>query len=155
MTTFKDELLDAHAATVKSISNILQLVPVDVELMNFTPHEKSRVLHELIQHAQQIELYFIRGIVRGEWNMDAVPWYVGKHQPMVDQLLANHREAMELLDSVSDADLLEKQVTLSYMEGTLAKMLLHNLDHMQHHRTQLFMYLKLLNVPVDSKTIWE
>ncbi len=154
MPTFKQTFITAHDRAVESIARLFKIVPVNVDLMNYKPHEKSMVMHDLVKHLQQTELYFVRGALTNVWDMESVKWYVGKHEPMIDQLMADRREAMGMLDEIPNDDLLQRQVGLSYMTGTLADILFHNLDHIGHHRTQLFYYLKLLEEPVDSRSIW-
>lgn len=155
MTTFKQEFLEAHGVVIQSICNLLMVVPVDVEKMNFTPYSGARPLHELIKHLQQIELDFIRGCLKDDWDRENIPWHVGKNQPMVDQLLANHREALDMLEAIDEAEFLSREIQFSYVKGPLAKMLFDGLDHLSHHRTQLYTYLKLLGILVDTKTFWE
>ncbi len=55
----------------------------------------------------------------------------------------------------SDADLARKIPTVFVPEGeTLATLLLGNLEHLNNHKYQMFLYLKLAGVEVGSRDIY-
>lgn len=148
----KQELIDAHGRAVHSIKNHFQILPMDK--LAYTPHPKAFTMEQLIRHLQASELHLIRGTFLGDWKMDGIPTDVTSRDAMIATLEANHKESLKLLEPVSESDLLTKTVKAPFMEGTIMKMLMTSLDHLHHHRTQLFLYLKLLNLDVNTMTIW-
>jgi uncharacterized damage-inducible protein DinB len=56
----------------------------------------------------------------------------------------------------SDADLMRVIPTVLVPEGeTMLSLLLNNLEHLNNHKYQLFVYLKLLGVPVGSRDLYK
>jgi len=54
-----------------------------------------------------------------------------------------------------DADLTRVIPTVLLPEGeTMLSLLLNNLEHLNHHKYQLFVYLKLLGLPVGSRDLY-
>jgi hypothetical protein len=59
-------------------------------------------------------------------------------------------------DCCVDADLARKIQTVFVPEGeTLLTILLGNLEHLMNHKYQLFFYLKLVGLPVNSRDIYK
>jgi len=107
----------------------------------------------LIKHLQSIELFITRGVVSNNWEKN-IQTDVSTRESMIQTLDNNHNQAIKLLEQVDENDLLNKQVKTPFSEGSMLSLLLFNLDHLHHHRTQLFLYLKLLDMDVNTMTIW-
>lgn len=140
----KQELINKYAAAVNDIAQLFLTVPVDVEKFNFAPENETLVLHELIKYLQQIELACARGIASGNWDTESIPWYVGKNQAMVDQLQANHREALNYLEQQDKEDFISRTVEAPFANGSLAHVLGVALDDLKQHTEKLSRYLQLL-----------
>lgn len=155
MTNFKQEIISSYEKSVEETCRLLMLVPVDVDKMNFQLTPDSLVLHELIRHIQQFEFYAVRGLVTEEWQLENIPWYVGKNIPMCDQLKTNHRTAMKFLETIPEEEFFTRMVKTENVEASLASSLMFYLDRMHHYRTLLFETLKMLGIKITDKDIWE
>lgn len=149
----KTDLEKAFGAVVRSIKNHFALVPTD--RFDFAPHPKTMPLERLVRHLQSIEYPPVRGILTDDWERPDLETDTDSHGAMIAALEANHVAAMQVLRDAGSEARLQEQITLPWgPKTTRLGGLLFVLDHMHHHRTQLFLYLKLLDVPVDSQTIW-
>lgn len=147
----KTDLINSFHLVNKSIKNHFQILPMDK--LDFTIHPKSMTMEKLIRHLQSIELFTTRGVVSNIWEKN-VQTDVSTRESMIQTLDNNHNQAIKLLEQVDENDLVNKHIKTPFSEGSMLSMLLFNLDHLHHHRTQLFLYLKLLDLDVNTMTIW-
>lgn len=146
-------LEQAFDTAVRSIKRHFALVPVD--RLDFAPHPKTMPMERLVRHLQSIEYPPVRGTLLGDWERPEQHISVASHGAMIAALEANHAEAMRVLRVIGGDAKLDESVTLPWGPTTTRLGgLLFVLDHLLHHRTQLFLYLKLLGVDVDTQTIW-
>lgn len=155
-TTIKEEIIGIFDEAARTTKNLLKLVPW--EKLSYKPHEKSYSLKELLNHIASAELFFVNGIVKDVWGEEGDE---GKglefkdRDEMIAKYDENHKEAVRLIEELPETELLTKQVKTPFkMEGTALRMLIMSLEHTYHHRMQLFMYLKLLGLPVNTMTIY-
>lgn len=145
--------LQQEAANTRKL---LALVPF--EQKDFKPHEKSMSLLELAAHVAEISGWWKECLVNDELDFakeqgprktyastqELVDWH--------DQLVAN---AEKILNSTPDEEFF-KPWTMRQGETiffTLPKMVVTRtwcLNHLYHHRGQLSVYLRLLNVPIPG-----
>lgn len=154
MANFKEEIINSYTKGVEETSRLFLLVPVDVEKMNFQITPDTLVMHELIRHLQQLELYAIRGILTDKWEIENIPWYVGKNIPMCDQLKTNHSQAMKYLENLNDEEFFLRNVKTELGNATLAQALLFYQERIAHYRTLLYVTLKMLGIKVVDMEIW-
>lgn len=146
------ELKHEAAATRK----LLELVPY--EQADFKPHEKSMTLGSLAQHVCEITGWWKECLVN-----DVLDFSVGDWKPKkidtTEAILALHDDlvakAEVILANAKDEDF-QKQWTMRNGETvyfTLPKATVVRtwcLNHLYHHRGQLTVYLRLLNVALPS-----
>lgn len=134
----------------------LERVPDDK--LDWRPHDKSKTLGELATHLAQIPFLPIVVATQPELDFAARPPQP-KSLPSRDAILATFDETVAALTTamadVDDAVLDEAwtlragpHVVLSQSKGRMLRTL--GVSHIIHHRAQLGVYLRLLDIPVPA-----
>ncbi|HET9712567.1 MAG TPA: DinB family protein [Pyrinomonadaceae bacterium] len=144
--------LDQEAATTR---RVLERVPNDH--LAWRPHEKARTLGELSHHVATVpgavaELVASATTVQAPQFKDPQLQNASELLPMLDDSIAKAKKA---LSGISDSDLM---ATWRMMRGEreilaiprVAMLRTVMLNHWYHHRGQLSVYLKQLDVPIPS-----
>jgi len=141
--------IDAEAGgTVKA----LERVPKDK--LDWRPHAKSRTLGELAQHVAALPAFGARGLRDGKREMGGAP---ASSAPSADFAGTFKKAVEDFKQTVGDMsdEQLEKETFSFTMNGqpvrTFPKAIfLRNIvmNHFVHHRGQLTVYLRLLDIPV-------
>ena len=149
---FLAELLQESANT----KAILAVVPFDKA--DFKPHEKSMSLKGLATHIAEINGWWKECLMQDELDFSK-DMGVRKEYHSTDDIVAWHDEliakATIILNNAKDEDF-EKPWTMRNGETiyfTLPKEAVVRtwcLNHLYHHRAQLTVYLRLLNIPVPG-----
>ena len=140
----------------KATRALLALVPI--EKRDYKPHEKSMKLMSLAVHVAEIPGWFGDTIKK-----DVLDFATMEHKPFIpasnDELLAMYdkkiNEAIGLLSSIDDEKLKENWTMRAgeTIYFTLPKSNVVRtwcLNHWYHHRAQLGVYLRLLNIPLPG-----
>jgi len=152
----KDALLAELKHESSSTRRILERVPGDN--LTWKPHEKSYTLGRLAIHIAQIPAWITRIIKHEEFD-----FAINQYKPITaesnEQLLKIFEDTIAenifVLDSAS-ADLLDTTWTFRRGEQIFftlpRKVVIRNMafNHLIHHRGQLSVYLRLLNIPVPG-----
>ena len=140
---------------LKQTRRVLEAVPSDK--LDYKPHEKSYTLGGLAQHIAQLPMLFASIASQTELDFAKVP----KQGPpkntaeivaLFDQSAQQARAALAQLSEHA----LEQPWSLRFAEqvfytGPRGPSLRNlGMSHMIHHRAQLTVYLRLINVPVPS-----
>lgn len=140
----------------KSTRKILERVPL--EKFDWKPHEKSTPLGRLAFHVA--EIYGWASTTLDEDELDFAKFdYKPKTQGTTEELLAsyddNYNKAMKSLKDAPDSRFMEnwtmKNGDITYF--TLPKIAVLRsfvFSHLIHHRAQLGVYLRLLDVPLPG-----
>jgi len=135
---------------------MFERLPVDK--LDFTPHTKSWPLGKLANHLLDPGLWGVVTCTTTELAFDG-PMPAKVDPKTVEEFLAIHDERVaqfkSVLNSMSDADL---QVTWQATMGGTPVMSMPRiavlrsvvLNHMVHHRAQMTMYFRLLDVPLPG-----
>jgi uncharacterized damage-inducible protein DinB len=149
------EVLQEFEIESATTRRLLERVPADQ--LNWKPHPKSRSVGELALHVAAGP-----GVV-GQWALrDAMemPDLGGPPEPTSSgQILAAHDDSVQKVKAailaLGDAGLgalwqLQKNgaTIMALPKGILIRSLV--LNHLYHHRGQLSVYLRLLNIPVPA-----
>ena len=135
---------------------ILERVPD--EHFDWKPHEKSMDLKRLAVHLPDLLVWVRRGLTMDEMDfagMRYTPTDVRTTADLVALFDKNMAEALDLLANADDDKLHEKWI-MRRGEHVIAEMpriaVIRNLvmNHTIHHRGQLSVYLRLLDVPVPG-----
>lgn len=146
-----NELTHEAAVTRKYLAS----VPFDKAA--FQPHEKSETLGRLAIHIAEIIAWWKECILNKELNfIDFEPKDIQSTTALLsyfDELLA---EAKDSLQRAKDTDLEAGTWSMSYGDivyFTLPKkqaLRIFCMNHLVHHRAQLGVYLRLLDIPVPA-----
>ena len=139
----------------KTTRKVLERVPADK--LSWKPHEKSMSLGRLAWHLAFIPIRAMAMLRDGEFDLATA----GPTAPpeTTDEILAgfdrHYAEVREFLASIDDEALKEpftlrkgERVITSMKKIIVIRSIL--LNHTYHHRGQLSIYLRLLDVPVPS-----
>ena len=102
---------------------------------------------DLVRHLAAAELMFVNAVAFGRWT------YAGhtasgpsEHDALLAQLAAAHQQAVATLSSLPDSILGEARPSLDGPEVKAWRLLMAMIEHEVHHRSQLAMYLTLIQV---------
>lgn len=143
-------------AELASTRRILDRVPDDK--LSWRPHAKSRTLQELAAHVAQLPGFALTMLIAPELDL-AKPRERPADPDSHDALLAAFdKVAARLTDTLADAsdDFLREEWTLRAGDRIILRAPRVNalrtmgISHLVHHRGQLSVYLRLLDVPVPG-----
>jgi uncharacterized damage-inducible protein DinB len=145
--------LNQEAKTTRSL---LALVPF--EKGDFKPHEKSMSLKRLSIHIAEISGWWKECLVHDELDF-AKGDYTPKEFNSTEEIIAFHDDLIEkaskILNEIAE-DEFDKPWTMRNGEQiyfTIPKSEVVRtwcLNHLYHHRAQLTVYLRMLNIPLPS-----
>jgi uncharacterized damage-inducible protein DinB len=137
--------VDTMKSETEATKKVIRAVPDDKK--SYKPDPKSMTAHELAWHIATAEVWFMDGILAGQFSHDqpaAAPPTIAK---IVDWYETNHRERVSKLKELP-ADKLVKPIPFFGMMELPAVAYLNFLNlHSCHHRGQLSTYLR----PMGSK----
>jgi uncharacterized damage-inducible protein DinB len=150
-----DGMLQELEQETQTTRRVLERVPGDQ--LAWRPHETARTLGELALHVAMVpggvaELVASPSPAQAPQFTDPSPTSVSELIPALDQSIA---KARKVLEGMNDATLL---ATWRLMQGDreliavprLAMLRSVMLNHWYHHRGQLTVYLRELDVPIPS-----
>jgi uncharacterized damage-inducible protein DinB len=136
----------------------LMLERVPEEHFDWTPHKKSMSLGQLAGHLANIPLWQTMILTQDEVDLAAIPArgeMPATRSALLEQFDARVDTLKETLDAL-DPDALAQPWTLRHGERIIveqpraAMLRSMGISHMIHHRGQLSVYLRLLDVPVPG-----
>jgi uncharacterized damage-inducible protein DinB len=141
---------DLEMATTR---RLLERVPSDKG--QWKPHPKSFPLGHLAQLVATMPGWLTKTVGGTEINLATSPGYsFEKTESLLGQFDQHVREAREALESAKDTDFdvmwslkNGEQVLFSAPRGTVVR---SHINHLIHHRGQLTVYLRLVDVPLPS-----
>ena len=153
--TITEALLPEYDHEMGTARKLLERLP-DASL-GWKPHEKSMALNRLATHLAELPAWGSSIIERDVFEMsgDYKPTVLGSKAEILKVFDENAAAARATIAAKSDAELLSTwtfkhggQVVLSMPKAAVVRLWL--LNHFIHHRGQLSVYLRLLNVPLPS-----
>ena len=144
--------MEAEAATTRKM---LQLVPTDK--LNWKPHEKSMSMKDLALHIAELPSWVSMGLTTTELDfgvMDYKPTPISSNEDLMKIFESSLASGLNSLRSAKEEDLYP-QWTLRTGEKIHAVMnkyevIRHSFAQITHHRAQLGVYLRLLNIPIPG-----
>ncbi|MEO8711184.1 MAG: DinB family protein [Parafilimonas sp.] len=135
---------------------LLECLPSDN--LDWTPHEKSMKIGKLAKHIAELPVWIGRIINADEFDFASANWNSESKETkedilkLFDEKLA---EALSVLETASDETLNKKWLVRrgeQIMFELSKKIALRNFtyNHTYHHRGQLSVYLRLLDIPVPG-----
>lgn len=135
---------------------ILERIPIDN--FNWKPHEKSRAIGQLAVHVAQIPVWTSRILAATDFDMLTFKREIPEIKSTDDLIKIseeNIQNAVDDLQEVSDEDMMAmwsfrrgEQVIFSLPRAAAIRNM--SMNHLIHHRGQLSVYLRLLNIPVPG-----
>jgi uncharacterized damage-inducible protein DinB len=144
--------LEQEAETTK---RVLERIP-EAQL-TWKPHEKSMTLGRLGQHIAELPQWVVRCL-----TMDEFVFSDGPYKPVIPE---THAQIMQTLEKNMDAAVKALETATDEKLATMWKVrkgerviserqrfatIRRELRHLVHHRGQLSVYLRLLNVPLPN-----
>jgi|APTNR8051073442_1049403.scaffolds.fasta_scaffold00489_5 uncharacterized damage-inducible protein DinB len=149
--TIAAELRGLQAAT----RTLLERTPTDK--LTWKPHEKSMTLGRLAMHVAELPHWIVKSFELPEFDFIAAgftPNVPTDHAQIMAMMADIWPKALAYLDKATDADLAQvwtmrrgDHVIWSMPRADLARL---HIKHMVHHRGQLSVYLRLLDVPIPE-----
>ena len=139
-----------------STRNLLALVPF--EKADFKPHEKSMSLGRLARHVAEISGWWKECLILDELDFskgDFTPKTLNSTEELLDLHDRMVEQAEKILNETLESEF-EKPWTMRNGEMIYFTMPKANvvrswcMNHLYHHRGQLTVYLRLLNVPLPA-----
>ncbi|MDX1592119.1 MAG: DinB family protein [Balneolaceae bacterium] len=149
--TLLRELLSESRTTKK----ILSQVPDNK--YSWQPHEKSMTVQRLANHVAELHTWVTTILTTDELNFDTMD-YKPNGASNSRETLAFFESCLESardsLEKATDEKLQEPWQILAggkvYIKSTRGDMISNTLNHIVHHRAQLGVYLRLLDVPLPG-----
>ncbi len=148
-------ILSELRAEAKATNRILERVPMDK--LSWKPHEKSSSLGKLAWHIASIPMIAVTMLDAGTFDpgRSARPQEMPESPDITGQFGKSMETVREKIGSLDDAALMEpfrmmhgEEVLLEMPKAGMLRTIL--LNHTYHHRGQLSVYLRLLDVPVPA-----
>jgi uncharacterized damage-inducible protein DinB len=148
-----DPILDELAREGETTKRVLSRVPT--EKLSWKPHEKARSLGDLAWHVASIPVRIATMVQFEEADvmLHKQPPRPETAEGILEKFSAGLSEAKDKLSKLSDEELRKKfhfhrgDVTMARLPK-IAFLRTVMLNHSYHHRGQLSVYLRLLDVPV-------
>jgi uncharacterized damage-inducible protein DinB len=147
-------LLSEFDQESQNTQKVLERVPADK--WDWKPHEKSGTLGWLAGHVATLPGFTVQTIKTLELEIEGGDWpKVTKHADLLAAFAQQSAEGRAALAGVTDEQLRETW-TLKWKGNVVFAMPRYQVlrgmcfNHIVHHRAQLTVYLRLLNVPVPA-----
>jgi uncharacterized damage-inducible protein DinB len=137
--------------------NKLMLERIPESKLSWKPHEKSMSIGRLGMHIAELPHWISRSLTTDEYDMGNAaynPNIPQTHAQIMAEFDTQLRKATEILNSASDESLskswkFRKGERVIY-EMPRADVVRRQMNHIIHHRGQLSVFLRLLDVPVPG-----
>ncbi len=150
LKNLKDELTEEYLTTKKFLNNF----PMDIN--DYAPHEKSMKLMNLTNHI--VDIFGWPQLILTTDYLDLTDDYKPKKMKGKEDLQAylesQYRSGMQALENAKEDDLTPNwSIQMNgkkLMEWSKYGAIRHGLNQITHHRAQLGVYYRLLDIPVPG-----
>ncbi|USG65857.1 DinB family protein [Brevibacillus ruminantium] len=138
---------------VRTTAGLVRRIPSDQ--WEYRPIEQMRTLRELVEHlvaVPSVDLLILQEKTEADIRqLEAKIAELPDQEALIEQMVTGTNDLKAYMEGLSDEDFLQKKTKPFYLEhGTVqAKWLIEIVTHAQHHRAQLFTYLKQLGHEVN------
>jgi len=151
--SFVETLLPEFDQEMATTRRVLERVPSDKG--EWKPHPKSFALGHLAQLVARMPGWQVSAVTEQTLDLASAPRYsMQPTEELLEVFDENVRAARAALAATNDAALAESwSLTMgaqTLFTTTRANVVRQNINHLVHHRGQLTVYLRLLDVPVPS-----
>ncbi len=151
INTFLKELEQEAQTTRKMLSRI----PDDK--LGWKPHEKSMDIKSLATHIAELPSWVVMALTTDELDFAATPYTqadIKKTSDLLDLLERSLAAAKAHLEKAKDEDLLPNWTLRTgdkiHLVSTKGEVIRMAFSQIIHHRAQLGVYLRLLNIPIPG-----
>jgi uncharacterized damage-inducible protein DinB len=151
LETFLKELKQETETTRKMLSR----VPNDK--YDWKPHEKSMNIRTLSTHIAELPSWIEMALTTDELDFAANPYnpdVINETSHLLDYLERNFEKGVKALENAKNATLDENWTLRNgndiYSVSSKAEVIRMSLSQIIHHRAQLGVYLRLLNIPIPG-----
>ncbi len=148
-------LLKEMAAEAVTTRKMLTLVPT--EKLSWKPHQKSMAMHALAVHLAEIPAWVKMALETSELDfatMDFTPTAINDAGKLVSIFEASFDAGYKALQAATEKDLLPGWTMRSgeQIHSVMSKyeVIRHSFAQTIHHRAQLGVYLRLLDIPIPG-----
>ena len=148
-------LLKEIEQEASSTRKMLERVPADK--FSWKPHEKSMPIQQLTVHIAELPSWVKMGLTTSELDfakMDYTPTPVSSTQDLLALFEKSYSEGKAALTEAKEEDLLPSWTLRNgeqvYDVMTKYEVIRHAFAQTTHHRAQLGVYLRLLNIPIPG-----
>ncbi len=158
----KNEYYDCVMEAYKPAEALIKMVPADK--LDWRPGPKFMSLGQVICHLSEGMGGEMNCLITGKWPF--TPEQMMDMMKLENMPSCGVAEALEklqndktrlraFLDGISEQDFAEKVVSVPWgWQAKLERMAISFREHFTNHKMQLFTYLKLLDLPVDTSTLY-
>jgi uncharacterized damage-inducible protein DinB len=148
-----DTLLPEFEQEMKTTRRLLERVPSDKG--TWKPHEKSFSLGHLAQLVSSMPGWITNTLTSDKLDLAQGSKYSYEEtEALLEKFDKNVREAREAIAASTDSDfekpwslMMGEKVLMTMPRGPVTR---QHVNHLVHHRGQLSVYLRLLDVPIPS-----
>lgn len=140
-----DSFINYFDSIRRRTRSYIQTIPPDQ--IDWAPKAGELTCGDLVRHLAAAELMFVGAVVESRWYYRGHE--AGLHPTLeatLSQLDTSHLEAMNKLRTLSDSELSQPRPTLNGPTVKAWRLLMAMVEHEVHHRSQLAVYLTLLNI---------
>jgi uncharacterized damage-inducible protein DinB len=157
----KEEFFQYVMDAFQPAESLVKMVPSDK--LDWKPASDFMSIGQLIRHLCEGGIGdALRKTIRGEWPKPEEMEESMKHElpacgieEAIAKLDEDRKALRETLDEVSEEDFANRIVSVPWgWEAKIEQVALRFLEHFFHHKMQLFTYLKLLGLPVNTTTLY-
>jgi hypothetical protein len=155
----KDEYFQYTMEAFKPTETLLKMVPADK--LDWKPGPSFMTMGHLIHHLSGGIGAELRMAIDNSWPKPEEMAEMMKQTPSCSvaeglaRLEQDKSALRDLLAGMTEEEFADKIVTVPWgWKCTMEKMALNFRDHFVHHKMQLFTYLKLLGLPVNTETLY-
>ncbi|MEP6615082.1 MAG: DinB family protein [Ginsengibacter sp.] len=139
----------------KTTSKMLERVPDDK--YDWKPHEKSMTIRQLATHIAELPTWVTMGLNTSEMDFATTPYnppVINNTGELMDLFNKSLEDGKNSLSKASEGDLLPTWTLRNgdqvYNVMTKYEVIRHAFNQVIHHRAQLGVFLRLLNVPIPG-----
>jgi uncharacterized damage-inducible protein DinB len=144
--------MEAEAVTTRKM---LALIPADK--LSWKPHEKSMNMQSLAVHIAELPSWALMGLSTSELDfatMDYTPTVANNATELLALFETSFTSGYNALKAAKEEDLLPSWTMRSgekvHAVMTKYEVIRHSFSQTTHHRAQLGVYLRLLNIPIPG-----
>ncbi len=139
------DFITYFAGVRKRTLRYARVVPDDH--INWSPQEGEFTCADILRHISSAEKMFVNVVMQGKWHYEGHDGSQKSLEELIVHLEQTHHEAMEALQSLPDSELGQSRPAFEGdAQVKVWRWLMAMIEHEIHHRSQLAMYLLLLEI---------